>query len=184
TNPSVVTSSACVVSSGSGNGTFIVGPVPPDDYVIEITACTGNKGCAPSVGDFTQQVFTVTTGPEIHLYPSTGQPGAHGSNAIEPGTQACAISPGSGKVNASFTINNVSPGQYVIMVTAYPGGDSAQALLNVVSGPAIRLYPTTGQPGAHVVVNGTGFLPTDTTCALGAPGSNAVLPGTQACVIH
>ena len=199
---------ACIVnSSHMAEGSFTIGNVLPGQYVIEVTSCPGNTGCTPSQtppGDYGQAVLNVVSGPSIKLSPTTGAPGAHvlvngtgflpsdttcalgapGSNAIEPGTQACAISPGSGKVNASFTINNVSPGQYVIMVTAYPGGDSAQALLNVVSGPAIRLYPTTGQPGAHVVVNGTGFLPTDTTCALGAPGSNAVLPGTQACVIH
>src|SRR5208337_819909 len=67
----VVTASGCVVSaasgsnptSGAGNGTFIVGNVPPGNYVIEITACTGNNGCAPSAGDFAQQEFTVTGGP-------------------------------------------------------------------------------------------------------------------------
>src|SRR5208337_1354566 len=84
----------------------------------------------------------------------------------------------------SFTINNVSPGQYVIMVTGFPGGDSAQAILNVVSGPSIKLSPATGQPGTHVLVNGTGFLPTDQSCSVSSPGSNAIDPGTAACVIH
>ena len=201
-----------------------MGNVLPGQYVIEVTSCVGNDGCAPSVGDFVQSIFTVTAGPSIRVYPvvcgATGtsggcEAGAHvfvngtgflptdttcalgapgGTGVILAGTQACVIEVSSGIVNASFTIGNVLPGQYVIMITAYPGGDSAQAIVNVVSGPSIRVYPvvcgatgTSGgcEAGAHVFVNGTGFLPTDTTCALGAPGGTGViLAGTQACVIE
>ncbi len=221
TNPSVVTSAACVVSNGSGNGTFIAGPVPPDNYVIEITACTGNNGCAPSVGDFAQQEFTVTTGPRIILTPPAGQTGLHvqvngtgfspadqsctisavgldanGHSPLLAGSAACVIHAGSGVVNGSFTVGNVLPGQYVIEVTGCGGnngcfpsaGDFAQALLNVVSGPVIGLKPSTGQPGAHILVNGTGFLPTDTSCTVSAVGLDSnghspLLAGTAACGI-
>jgi hypothetical protein len=70
-----VTLSACVVNNGEGSGTFIVGNVPPGDYVVEVTACTGNTGCSPSAGDFAQQVFTVTGGPTITINPSNGVSG-------------------------------------------------------------------------------------------------------------
>jgi hypothetical protein len=207
---------ACVIEVGTGivNASFTIGNVLPGQYVIQITGYPG--------GDSAQAIVNVVSGPSIRVYPtvcgSTGttggcEAGAHilvngtgflptdtfcalgapGSNAILPGTQACAIEVGTGVVNGSFTIGNVLPGQYVIMITGYAGGDSAQAIVNVVSGPSIRVYPTvcgstgtTGgcEAGAHIFVNGTGFLPTDTSCALGAPGSNAILPGTQACVIE
>jgi len=44
---------ACAINgddSTSGNFTcsFTVGNVPPGEYVIEVTACPGNNGCAPS----------------------------------------------------------------------------------------------------------------------------------------
>ena len=199
---------ACIVNGSSlkAEGSFTIGNVLPGQYVIEVTSCPGNNGCTPSQtppGDYGQALLNVVSGPSIALSPATGVPGAHvlvngtgflptdttcalgapGTNAILPGAQACAIVVGTGIANASFTIGNVSPGQYVIMLTGYAGGDSAQAVLNVVSGPSIKLSPATGVPGAHVLVNGTGFLPTDTYCALGAPGTNAILPGTQACVI-
>ncbi len=66
-----------------------------------------------------------------------------------PGTSACVIRAGTGLANASFTIGNVLPGQYVIQVTGNEG-DEAAALLNVISGPAIFLTPATAQPGTHV----------------------------------
>ena len=186
---------ACVISVGSGlvNASFTIGSVLPGQYIIQVQG---------SGGDTAQAILNVVSGPAIFLSPATGQPGAHvlvngtgflptdincavaapGSGAILPGTQACVIRPGTGLTNASFTIGNVLPGQYIIEV-AGTGGDSAQAILNVVKGPRIFLSPATGRPGAHVFVNGTGFLPTDTSCAVAAPGSGAILPGTQACVI-
>jgi len=215
--------SSCVISVGSGivNASFTIGNVLPGQYTIEITGCGGNNGCTPSVGDFAQAILNVVSGPAIKLSPATGQPGTHvlvngtgflptdqsctisavgldanGHSPLLSGTAACVIRAGSGLVNASFTIGNVLPGQYIIEITGCLGnngctpsaGDFAQALLNVVSGPKIRLSPATGQPGAHIAVNGTGFLPTDTSCTLStvgldANGHSAILSGTAGCAI-
>ena len=146
----IVQASACKVnlqpqSGANGPGTiagsFFVGPVSVGQYTIEVTGCPGNNGCAPSIGDFAQGVFTVTSGPAIRLSPATGAPGTHvlvngtgfslvdincavaapGSGAILPGTQACVIRTGTGLVNASFTIGNVLPGQYIIQVQGSGG---------------------------------------------------------------
>ncbi len=214
----------CAISVGSGavNGSFTIGNVLPGQYVIEVTGCQGNNGCAPSVGDFAQAVLNVVNGPRISVRPSTGQPGAHiqingtgflptdtscsvsavgldanGHGPILGGTAGCAIAVGSGVVNASFTVGNVLPGQYIIEVTGCLGnngcvpsaGDFAQAILNVVGGPNIGLRPSSGPPGAHVLVNGTGFLPTDTSCTistvgLDANGHSAIVPGSAGCAIR
>ena len=209
TSSAIIKVPACAVNGGgstTGNftGSFTVGVVPLGQYVIEVTACAGNNGCAPSAGDFVQAVFNVTSGPQqIFLSPATAQPGTHiqvngtgflltddqciltasAVGVIATGTDACVIRDGTGLANASFTVGNVLPGQYVIQVTGNEG-DEAAALLNVISGPAIFLTPATAQPGTHIQVNGTGFLPTDTQCILGASAVGVILPGTSACVIR
>ena len=64
-------------------------------------------------------------------------------------------------------------------------GDSAQTILEVSGGAQLLLSPATGGPGLDVVVQGSGFLPTDTTCTIGSPSSpNPILPGSGACVIQ
>lgn len=204
---SSVTGYACSVfsvTSGPFNGftnvtaSFIVGYVPPGQYVIRVTGSPG--------GDFAEAIFSVTSGPTIFLSPATARPGAHilangtgflptdttcslsspsSPTPILSGTASCVIRSGSGIVNASFTIGNVLPGQYIIQVTGSPGSDFAQAILNVVSGPAIFLSPASARTGAHILVNGTGFLPTDTTCSLSSPSSpTPILSGTASCVIR
>jgi hypothetical protein len=72
-NPILVGSSACATTVGTGivRGSFIIGAVSPGEYVIEITGCAGNNGCAPSVGDFAQDVLTVTqAAPTLTLFPT------------------------------------------------------------------------------------------------------------------
>jgi len=71
-NAGIITGAACAVNGGGstlGNftGSFVVGNVSPGQYVIEVTACLGNNGCAPSVGDFVQAVFTLTATPDFSL---------------------------------------------------------------------------------------------------------------------
>jgi len=236
---------ACVISVGTGTvtGSFIISDVQPGQYVIEVTGCLGNNGCAPSAGDFAQAVLNVTSGPSIYLTPVIGGTGTHvlvngtgflpsdtscvlvsgASNLVDPilaGTAACVIREGTGVVNGSFTVGNVPPGQYVIEVDASSAIittitttfsttttvttstattttftsttnvqiDVAQAIFDVSSGPKISLTPTTGQPGVHVTVGGSGYLPTDTSCTVSSVGNDAnghspLLPGTAACVI-
>ena len=69
-------------------------------------------------------------------------------------------------MNGSFIIGNVPPGQYVIQVNCN-GGDSAQAILNVIGGlPSIQLFPTSAAEGATVTVIAYGLSPSDTGCYL------------------
>jgi len=198
-----VTTSACVVSNGSASGTFIVGQVSPGDYVIEVTACTGNVGCAPSAGDFAQQTFTVTGGPTITLNPTSGGLGADISvsgtgfklsdqacsitspsspNVVQ--NAGCAVTSGTEDVHGSFIVGSVSAGQYVIEVTGCQGntpcapsqGDFAQEVLTVVSTttPSIALNGVYNVPGTTIQVSGSGFSLSDTTCSLsGSPVSSS-----------
>ncbi len=177
-------------------GSFTVGNIVPGQYVIQVTGNTG---------DFAQAVFNVTLGATITLTPAIGRPGTDisflgsgflptdtscvvsspGSGAVMVGTQACVIHAGKGTVNGSFTIGNVLPGQYVIQVTGNQG-DFAQAVVTVVAGPRLFLSPGTGRIGDHIHVNGTGFLPTDTSCTLISGSSNTfnpILPGSGGVVI-
>jgi hypothetical protein len=200
----VVTLSGCVVSNGSGSGTFVVGQGSPGDYVIEVTACTGNNGCGPSAGDFAQQVFTLTAGPTVTLNPSSGLPGADvavsgtgfklsdqscsissPTNPTVVQNSACAIASGTETVQGSFVVGNVPKGQYVIEVTGCPGnngcspsqGDFAQAVFQDQQPPipTITISPTGAIAGVTVQVSGTGFSPSDTSCSIsGGAVGNAI----------
>ena len=200
-----MTFAGCAVSSGVGNGTFIIGNVPPGDYVIEITACTGNNGCAPSAGDFAQQVFTVTSGASIVLIPSKGPTGTHvivNGTGFLPSDKTCTItSPGSNilvnaacsivapingkpsnKTTGSFYVGNVPIGQYVIRVTGSPGLDFAEAVFNVTRGPQLILIPSKGPTGVHVGIEGGFFLTSDTTCSISSPSSGSIIQGAGCAV--
>jgi hypothetical protein len=198
-----VTIPACIVSNGSASGTFIVGQVSPGDYVIEVTACTGNVGCAPSAGDFSQQTFTVTGGPTITLNPTSGGLGADisvsgtgfklsdqtcsitsPSNPSVVQNAGCAVTSGTEDIHGSFIVGNVLAGQYVIEVTGCQGntpcapsqGDFAQEVLTVVTTttPTIALNGVYNVPGTTIQVSGTGFSSSDTTCSLsGSPVSSS-----------
>jgi len=162
--------------------------------VIEVTACTGNNGCSPSAGDFTQQEFTVTGGPVITLSPASGIPAADISvsgTGFQLSDQACSItSPnpnvvtnsgcsvtsGTEGIHGSFVIGNVAPGQYVIEVTGCSGnnscaasqGDFAQQVLTVTATltPTITLNTNSIIPGTTIQVSGSGFSTSDTSCSL------------------
>ena len=200
----VVTLSGCVVSNGSGSGTFVVGQVSTGDYVIEVTACTGNNGCSPSAGDFAQQVFTVNAGPTITLNPSGGLPGADvavsgtgfklsdqscsissPTNPTVVQNSGCAITSGTETIQGSFVVGNVPAGQYVIEVTGCSGnngcppsqGDFAQAVFQNQQPPtpAITISPTGAAVGETVQVSGTGFSLSDTLCTVsGGAVSNGI----------
>src|SRR5208282_2506965 len=153
-------------------------------------------------GDFAQVILNVTLGPRVTLSPASAHVGIHilvnGTGflptdtscsitgiggVVLAGTVACSRQLGTTIIQGSFTVGNVLPGQYLITATGN-GGDFGTAILNVTLGATITLSPATGQPGIHVAVNGTGFLPTDTSCTVSSPGSPAVLPGSQACVLY
>jgi hypothetical protein len=172
-----------------------VGNVTPGDYVIEVTACTGNTGCSPSAGDFAQQVFTVTAGPQITLNPANGVPGTDISvsgtgfklsdqscsisspsnpNVVE--NAGCAVTSGTEGIHGSFIVGDVSSGQYVIEVTGCSGnngcppsqGDFAQEVLTITgtSTPSIVLNTISDVTGTTIQVSGSGFSLSDTSCTL------------------
>jgi len=96
-------------------------------------------------------------------------------------SQACVAAGGS--LSGGITVGNVLPGAYVIQATG-DQGDFAQALLQVDGGAQVGLSPATGQPGTHVLVTASGFLPTDTRCTISSPSHNVILAGTVACAIQ
>ena len=88
TNGAIITGAGCAVNGGGstiGNftGSFVVGNVPAGQYVIEITACSGNDGCAPSTGDFVQAVFTVTVSSDFALGLSSSSMTIGGGNSAQ-----------------------------------------------------------------------------------------------------
>ena len=95
---------------------------------------------------------------------------------------ACVIR--SGALSGGFSVGNVLPGGYVIQATGNQG-DFAQVLLQVNAGVQISLSPSSGPPGIQVLVQGTGFLPSDNTCEISSPSiPNPILTGTTACAIQ
>jgi hypothetical protein len=186
-----------ILGSGKIGGSFTVGNVVSGQFVIQVTGSPG--------GDFAQSVFSVTTGSLVTLSPATGRPGTHiavngtgflptdvactvtspGSAAVQTGSAGCTTQSGTGVTGGSFIIGNVLPGQYVIQITGNTG-DFGQALLNVTQGPVLTISPGSGRIGDTIMVNGTGFLTTDSSCTLVSGSSNSfnpILADSQACVI-
>jgi hypothetical protein len=98
-------------------------------------------------------------------------------------TSSACVTQG-GSLSGSFIVGNVLPGNYVVEASGNLG-DFAQTLLEVSGGAQIGLSPASGAPGVDVSVQGSGFLPTDTTCSISSPSSpNPILPGSGACVIQ
>ncbi|MFI5449533.1 MAG: hypothetical protein ACHQ03_07205 [Candidatus Bathyarchaeia archaeon] len=96
--------------------------------------------------------------------------------------EACTVN-GGGSVNGnftgSFTVGNVSPGQYVIEVTACAGndgctpssGDFVQAIFQTQGQPVIEISPgwCCAVPGSTVQVFGSGFSLNDNPCTITGP---------------
>jgi len=146
TNPAIVNDAdssqgaACVINgdgstSGNFTGSFTVGNVSPGEYVIEITACPGNDGCAPSEGDFVQAIFTVQASPTIEVSPYGVYPGGtvqvfgsgfslNDNSCMMAGDAvgsviSCQIS--NGQLTALFAVANVPSGYYALTVTGNTG---------------------------------------------------------------
>jgi hypothetical protein len=188
-------------------GSFIVGNVNPGQYVIRVSGGAGDS--AQAVFNVTSGPFIqLSSGPPGGFVSlgqvASGPIGTHvaveGSNFLISDTTCTLSSPSGGviivaacstftapngfkNVTGSFTIGNVLPGQYVIQVSGNQG-DFAQSVFNVTVGAKIFLFPPSGRIGTHVLVNGTGFLPTDRTCTISSPSGNVILAGTAACSIQ
>ena len=153
TSGTIIAGEACTVNGGgsaNGNftGSFTVGNVSPGQYVIEVTACTGNDGCTPSSGDFVQGIFQTQGQPVIEISPgwccavpgSTVQVFGSGFSLNDnPCTLtgpavlsfSCKISGGS--LTGLFVVANVPSGYYEVAATGNPTGDSANANVGVGS---------------------------------------------------
>jgi len=155
TNPAIINNAdpgqgvACVINgdgstSGNFTGSFTVGNVPPGEYVIEVTACAGNNGCAASEGDWVQAVFTVQTSPTIEVSPYGVLPGGtvqvFGSG-FSLNDNTCSITGSAvgsviscqisdGQMTALFAVANVPSGYYELQVTGNTG-DYANANVGV-----------------------------------------------------
>jgi hypothetical protein len=199
TNGAIIADGACSffkASNGFVNatGSFIVGNVLPGQYVIQV---------AGSAGDSAQAIFSVTLGARITLSPGTASPGTHvdvngtgflptdtsctilspGSSAVISTSAGCATQLGTGVTEGSFIVGNVVPGQYVIQVSGNQG-DSAQAVLNVTSGPVLTVTPVSGSIGSTISIHGTGFLTTDQSCSISSISTpNPILVGSAGCAI-
>jgi hypothetical protein len=79
------------------------------------------------------------------------------------GASTCSIS--NGMLTGSFLVAGVGRGSYLITAIGSPGGDSASATL-IVTGPTIKLNPSSTSAGTTVTVSGSGFSPSDTSCTL------------------
>ncbi len=143
-NPAIVTAAACVVNgdgstSGNFTGSFTVGTVPLGEYVIEVTACSGNNGCVPSRGDWVQTIFVVQGTPTI--WTPFGQFGVPGStfqvfgSGFSLNDNSCSLSGeavnslvscriSGGSLTALFYVANVPNGYYQLTATGNTG-DSA-----------------------------------------------------------
>jgi len=149
-NGNPTSGAGCVVNGGSsttGNftGSFTVGNVPPGQYVIEVTACPGNNGCAPSEGDWVQTIFTVQASPTIEVSPYGAYPGqtlqVFGSGfslndktcalmgAAVAAAVNCSIS--QGQLTGVFIVAAVPIGYYQLIAVGGPTNDYASTNVGV-----------------------------------------------------
>ena len=193
---------ACVTTNGGANftGSFTVGSVAAGEYLIEVTGCVGNTGCAPSAGDFVQGIFTVSGGVQgtLTLSPPSAATGTnvrfYGGFPVNSGPDtscsissptgavvslpACVTTNGGANFTGSFTVGAVPLGEYVIEITGCAGntgcapseGDFVQAVFTT---QGITLSPTAASPGSAVLVSGSGFSSNDDRCTIsGIPVSS------------
>jgi hypothetical protein len=124
--------------------------------VIEVTACPGNNGCAPSQGDWVQAIFVTQGSPTIAIGPNDGSPG-NTLQVIGSGfslnDNSCALSGyavgsvidckiSGGTLTGTFVVANVPTGFYEVAATGNTG-DSANANVGVSQSG----QNTTGIPG-------------------------------------
>ena len=174
----LLTSAACVISSGNVTGSFIVSSGASDSYTVTVTGTTGDTGSA---------TFTAGLSPTLVLNPTSGQistaVAASGSNYLGTvciltaspsslfSSQSCAIAGGS--LTGSFTVaQGASPGTAYTVGVQTNAADSATATFTVTAGPtsALVLTPTSGPIGTVVSGTGSGF-PTDLSCVLSSSPS-------------
>jgi hypothetical protein len=186
TSGSVLLNSACSINSGTGKvkGNFTVGNVSPGAYVIRVTGSP--------YGDFAEATFQVTSGPSINLKPWSGTPGTviqisgtgflpsdtacsiTGSGGVAT-TAACSIVAGTGAPKGNFTIGNVVPGSYLIIVTGNHG-DYAQNTTQVTITPlALTLTPSNATEGSTVTFRGIGFSTADRSCSVSSSPTTVLI---------
>lgn len=172
----------CTISGGNLTASFDVASVPPGVYTVKGNdTTTGGQ----SYGDFSTYQFTVLP-PSMALNPSSGPIGTtvsvygsgfwttdacagppSGTFTISPSAtltfNSCSISSGSLTGTVVFS-PSTAPGTYTISATGTASGEVATAVFQVT--PSITLSPSSGPVGSTVVVSGSGFSTSDTSCSL------------------
>src|SRR5208282_4999240 len=115
---------------------------------------------------------TILTPPAVTLSPASGQVGSTDSlsgSGFSPSDTSCSLS-----------VATVLAGSYSVTVTGNPSGDSASAsfTVNGVVLPSVTFNPTSAAGGTTVVVSGSDFSSTDTSCS-----SSGSVIASQTCSI-
>ncbi|MGO9643256.1 MAG: beta strand repeat-containing protein [Candidatus Bathyarchaeia archaeon] len=173
-------SQTCSISAGILSGSFTVANVAVGSNTVTVT---GNQAADSGSGTFTVVSSTTASlalNPLSALVGSTVQVSSSVFSTSDTScsltgtpvaSQTCSIS--GGILTGSFVVANVTVGSYTITTTGSPMGDSASATFGL-SGPTVTLNPVSAAVGATVVVSGSGFSSTDTTCSLsGSPVSGS-----------
>ncbi len=191
-NPILLGSAACAATVGTGivHGSFVIGSVSPGEYLIEVTGCVGNTGCAPSVGDFAQAVLNVTQGaPTLTLSPGSAVEESTVTfigSGLNPSDTSCTVQAYNGATSAldntlitSPTCSIVSPGiaQGTFVVSPYATTDISW-LVQVKGSPVqdvtptepftvtpdVIVTPTSGSVNTVFTFTGSGFESDATSC--------------------
>jgi len=203
-HPNIVSSLSCSVSGGSLSATFVVAAASTyGAYTLNVTGMPGF--------DTRQVRFQVL--PRIQLNPTSGAngttvsvtgagfvgglgpmacfqfqsfPAALINNASS--ASACTLA-NNGSVAGRFAVSNSPQGVYTVLVVGSSNKDNATATF-IETARVLTLTPSSGFPGytgvsgTFVVVTGTGFNLTDTSCTLTTIGSiNIIKASTQTCSI-
>ena len=167
---------------------------PPNEGSLDLYASTGPIGATVLITGFvTEGITNLDTSCSI-------------SSPTDPSivmASACVVngySSTSGNFTGSFTVGNVSPGEYVIEVTACPGnngcwpsrGDFVQAIflvaapgVNTCCAPTIEIPDMDFPPGSgqNVQVFGSGFSLSDGSCTF-VVGGLSIPAGGDSCIIQ
>ena len=182
-------SATCSISAGKLTGSFVVASVVAAAYIITGTAAPGGE--APTT------ILNVLA-PTINLSPNTGIIGStvqvSGSNFARSDTSCtfsglltltsytCSIS--AGTLTGSFVIGQQLTGLKTVIATGNVATDSNTAVLFTITTnvATITLSSASGQAASVVTFTGSGFLTTDTACAVTTGGAVGTTP-TPTCAI-
>jgi hypothetical protein len=186
----LASSTTCSIGTYSGSfdgtysGSFVVGNVPQGEYSIKVTGSPIGDSVSAT---FTVTAVTTTIAPSIVLNPTSTQVGATvqvSGWGFSPSDTSCSLSGSAvststctisgGTLTASFVVANVQKaGSYNVLAMSSPSGDSVLAYITVSAVSVTRsitLNPSSAHAGSIILVSGSGFSFSDTTCLLSGSG--------------